>query len=211
MKLHSNSSPSFINIGVLLLFAIVIAVASTATTYYFLSSKTSEQSPIIQPPVIPPVQTNVIPTTPPPTNNQIITPDQTADWKTYINTDYGYQLNYPEILNTEIPDNAPQVFIISFAEKQDEYLEIEVTSISSLGLNQEIEFDMQRLNASKATFQNKPAVSIRPARNIYPGEPFKAMFIYLENKRFKIELGYYGNGTNEELFNQILSTFKFTE
>lgn len=76
MDQHKNPSPSFINIGVLLLFAIVIAGASAATTYYFLSSKTNEQPSITQPLVVSSVQTNVLPTIPPAT--QITVPvDQT--------------------------------------------------------------------------------------------------------------------------------------
>lgn len=149
-----------------------------------------------------------IPSSSPQQATQTPSSDKTADWKTYTNTDYAYQLKYPKTLNTKIPENAPQVFIIYLTEKQDEYLEVEIGGISSLGLDKEIEFDMQRANPSKTTFQNKPAVSVRPARNIYPGEPFKTMIIYLEDKKFKIELGYYGDGKNEALFDQILATLQ---
>ncbi len=95
MDHKSHGSPSFINIAVLLLFAVVISIASTATTYYFLNSKTTEQPPIIQPPVVSPVQTNVIPTIPP-TSQTTTGVDETASWKMYKNTKVGFTVSYPE-------------------------------------------------------------------------------------------------------------------
>lgn len=94
MEQKSHGSPSFINIAVLLLFAVIIAVASTATTYYFLNSKTNEETPVIQPSIVPPVQTNVISTTPP-TSQTMTGTDETANWKVYKNTKYGYSIKYP--------------------------------------------------------------------------------------------------------------------
>ncbi len=171
---------------------------------YFVVNNTATPSQTPQP--IAPTQS--IPTSPlTPTSIE----DPTKNWKTFTNTDYGYQLKYPEALITITPENAPQVFIIYFTDKKEEYLEVEIGGISSLGLNKEIEFDTQRTNPTKTTFQNKQAVSLLSERNIYPGEPFKALIVYLEDKKFKIELGYYGDGKNEALFDQILSTFKFLD
>ena len=98
MEHHSHGSPSFINIAVLLLFAVVIAVASTAATYYFLGSKTNEQPQVIQPPVVPPVQTNNQTYLQPTISStvQTATPsDETANWKVYRNEKYGFTLKLP--------------------------------------------------------------------------------------------------------------------
>ncbi len=51
MEQKSHRSPSFINIAVLLLFAVVIAVASSLATYLVLSSKINERYSTIQTPV----------------------------------------------------------------------------------------------------------------------------------------------------------------
>lgn len=60
MDQHNNPSPSFINIAVLLLFAIVIAVVSAVTTYFFLTSRPNEQYSASQPSFTPKAQ-NVAP------------------------------------------------------------------------------------------------------------------------------------------------------
>ncbi|HLC94232.1 MAG TPA: hypothetical protein VJH96_01545 [Patescibacteria group bacterium] len=88
---RSHASPSFINIFVLLLFAAVIAFASSVGTYMYMTSQKNQESPTNQPLVIP--QTAVSPTST--SANPITTSDETANWKTYTNNRYGYNIKYP--------------------------------------------------------------------------------------------------------------------
>lgn len=136
----------------------------------------------------------------------------TLNWITYTNEKYGYSVKYPEKLNTK--SESEDFFIIYFADN-DEWVEIEKTSTDPFNLNKEISFSLQGIgNPIETNFQNKPAVSYRPALKPWlptpQGVPYKAIIIYLEDIKSKIQLEYFGDGRNEQLFDQILSTFKFT-
>ena len=77
-----HTSPSFMNVFVLLLFATVIAFVSSVGTYMFMTSRQSEEETTIsQPIVIPPVQTVAQPTLAPvnSTLNQVQKPLSTVE------------------------------------------------------------------------------------------------------------------------------------
>lgn len=137
--------------------------------------------------------------------------DETANWKTYTNTKYGFSIKYPETVRIEAPPQGvktPNYLTIHFQEAE-EYMRIEDHMISPFILKNEMSLDAKRANTSEATFLNKPAIITRPARNTYPGEPFKGLIVYDEEKESKFEIFYYGDGRNETLADQIAQTFKF--
>ena len=146
--------------------------------------------------------------------------DETADWKTYRNEEYGFEFKYPENLNTEIPYNAPGLFIIYFVEERREGVETERVEIGTLGpakpfnLTEEINFNLKRANATRTEFKNKQAVlwgSYGQSELEFPGVPFKGLLVYLDSEGRRIKIGYFGDGHNEAPYNQILSTFRFLE
>ncbi|HLD26361.1 MAG TPA: hypothetical protein VJB63_00165 [Patescibacteria group bacterium] len=95
MDEKTHGSPSFINIAVLLLFAVVIAVASAATTYVLLNTRSNQEYQSNQSTIIPsPVAT--YPTTAPLAGTTQTVSDETANWKVYRNTKVGFTIKYPE-------------------------------------------------------------------------------------------------------------------
>ncbi|HLC94422.1 MAG TPA: hypothetical protein VJH96_02550 [Patescibacteria group bacterium] len=108
MDQHENPSPSFINIFVLLLFAVVIAGASAVTTYVLLNTRSNEPQTIAQP-------------TSTPIDTRPTTTDETAGWKVYRNEEYGFEMKYP--LNwtitkegSETSVNLLRFFVVAFAD-----------------------------------------------------------------------------------------------
>lgn len=144
----------------------------------------------------------------------IYTDKGSANWKTYTNTQYGFLIKYPETLVPTVFGNASELFTIPITE--NDRIEIEtIGSIEPFDLNDEMNNDLQRRgDPEKINFHNKPAVLTRYTVKQTPKPPvipYMAVFVYLEDKKSKIVLGYYGDGSNELLFNQILSTFKFIQ
>jgi len=223
MEHHNHGSPSFINIAVLLLFAVVIAVASTAATYYFLSSKTTEQPPIIQPPVIPPVQTNVVPTTPA-TMQTTIPADETADWKTVKMFDsisrLGYEVKAPPdwSINKGFEGGHstpnPVELTLRFESKSCALQTVDYISIMHFLSSNPTASITDSINSLKEN--GYMSSFIKTGDGISVERLSDQNYIYVSIPTIK---GYYyiTGGINcdkyrvEQIFNQIISTFKFTE
>lgn len=140
--------------------------------------------------------------------------DETANWKTYTNVQYRFLIKYPETLIPNVLGNASELFTIPITG--NDRIEIETIGlIEPFDLNDEMNNDLQRRgDPKKINFHNKPAVLTKYTVKQAPKPPvipYMAVFVYLEDKKSKIVLGYYGDESNELLFNQILSTFKFLD
>lgn len=104
-----NSSSSNKSVLIVLL-VIFFAVLSSLITYLLVKSQTSFQTPVASP-------TPIVQTSPAPT------PDPTADWKTYKNEKYGFQIKYhPDLNPKETPGSGEKSKIfISFGTLKDNY------------------------------------------------------------------------------------------
>lgn len=218
MEHKSHGSPSFINIAVLLLFAVVIAVASTVTTYFFLSSRTVEQPAVTQTPIVPPTQTNMYPTTPPTTQTTVPT-DETANWKVYRNKLFGFTLKYPptfiikdnlsleknristsnEYLTLKNPSYEMLLFINggSDAPSWDKYYDIVYSYRNGITV---VRKKNRPYSSSDSFFYNDPNKTTINTETTVGNNHFYFSFSF-ETKDI----------TGETIFKQILSTFKSLE
>jgi len=145
-----------------------------------------------------------------------ITTDKTADWKTYNNAQYGFQLKYPStwIINVETQNG----FVLSFTspemkkdienEMPDAIPEIylRIKQNDNLSLEQFIEKDA----GGKDSILSKKETKI----NNYPA--FKCVIggmvddtVYYWTKDQK-SIFVFSTWSNEDVLNQMLSTFQFT-
>ena len=151
--------------------------------------------------------------------------DVPSDWKTYTNTDYGFEFKYPSY------------FIISSDDKTiifdiDEFSGLEISTennLSNLNLTQWLTSSEQYnskdeidkiLNESEVGFsfqQNELRVDDKIGlKHKYDGEGGAVIYVFLpnNNKIYILRLGSDSHFYNQENlildFDQILSTFKFT-
>lgn len=89
--MNNQNQKGFTNVFLIAVVVIVVGVAG-----YFTLVKKSE--PIIQQPT----PTPALPTpTPTPSPTSTLSPDETAGWKTYTNTQYGFTFQYPSIISVK--------------------------------------------------------------------------------------------------------------
>lgn len=201
----------------------VIAVASAVTTYFFLSSRLGEQPTVNQTPVVPPAQTNIIPTNPP-TTQTTVPADETANWKVYKNEDLKYEFSYPSlwILNV-IPEdrlshvNNLKVFLQLFSVPKELNGFIVIT-VSSLTLQEDMKNFIEAniteeiIKKEDIVFGNNITATKLQTMNKDLG--FLRTSIFTENNNLtyhiRLEEGTPNDGKIKSFFEQILSTFKFT-
>ena len=154
------------------------------------------------------------------------TPDQTADWQTYINTQNGYSIRYPEkyfvrliclgeeltLIKRETNDIRNDVNMEACARGGRYKFEI-VTSAKVFSLPQSYEYN--RVTNKPVKIDNKVGVKYTVEQiKEYPGPSMavgeKEYYIYInsDGKYFEI---YFGGKDLSEYLDQILSTFKFTK
>lgn len=145
-----------------------------------------------------------------PTKTPTPTPDPTADWKTYTSATFGYSLKYPTTLtfSTSNYQGIGGSVNTDTWTNQSKLYSINVYSYKS-GVNSKLEFNLQPQQTTTIQLVNQTINKIVSVDEtlIHIG-PIKN-----GNEEYMIV---YSSGTQKNtegapLFNQILSTFKFTE
>lgn len=134
-----------------------------------------------------------------------------SNWKTYNNQTLKYEIKYPPNLTIKIPENCDDCLILYLDPNNKEYIQIQSGSISSMGREYTInDATLHKPNATRTTVNGEEAVS-------YRGEYTNGVWAYkgidffpTDIKYFPVKFEYIGDGSNEKLVDQILSTFKFT-
>jgi len=131
--------------------------------------------------------------------------DEFADWEVYQNKEYGFKISYPKnyFYNYSISNDE---FVLFDTEGVGTGLIIEIIEKSFEGRTVEIENWQSR---GEKEFNNVIwNLFYKSGTEMVPGEWYKAIRQHKdENKLIEITL----NRSTEELFNQILSTFKFID
>lgn len=196
-----------------------IAILSSTATYFVVQSQSKKQAP-------PPQVTQAIPTP---------TPDPTANWKTYANKIYNYSLKYPDTLQIREGTGSDHVYIEPIEKTgidQFQYsyylsyyvnpnklpIKDVVTHDISDELKKYIQFTKGALgNYTVYTTDTMPSQSGSLCKFITADE---SRYVALCFSPYNSKLLTKEQGTIQEqnelkdtikFFNQILSTFKFTE
>jgi hypothetical protein len=141
------------------------------------------------------------------------TPDPTANWKTYTDSKYGYSIKYPTQWDANLPPvghgiligqgpNENQITIGIFSTKN-------ATMANSCKQTQQILLD--NIPASRCNF----AQQISEERGVAYNPPIISKTIYIEalhnNQYYSVSLSSDQTSDKFKYFDQILSTFKFTD
>lgn len=184
-------------------------------------------------------QSQVLPTTtsqtndPIPTINPSSTPDPTANWKTYTNENYSYQLKYPsgwKTIPSIIKGSKTETVGLHGAELQGKtiylhsnyvqnpampFLQIETSTNET---QESYDTRKQSRSNSKETLVNGyPAITAKQKSSPEPGTSFDRegyvyfWFIYNNQLNNIYDITCSEDLPNENLCNQILSTFKFAQ
>ncbi|MDP3057171.1 MAG: hypothetical protein Q8N37_01445 [bacterium] len=132
-----------------------------------------------------------------------------SNWKTYTNNQYGFEINYPENLKTEQP--VPNVFII-YAPNNIEYLQISNASDT-------IPPRPENYIPNLAKFVGTVNIGDKKADKYYTNNPqgeggiientsYTDYVVILDEKRW-VHISYFGEKEIANLFETIISTFKF--
>ena len=181
---------------------------------------------------------------PSPSPNPTQAADETADWKTYTNQEFGYEIRYPDFYYMNFPhiydENSGEttLTINGVYFRNEEYKENPSGGcefsiyIKSNPLNKnlgewfadnstEAEFGTDEHEKSGKTYYNskqaqseKITINGQEALKFYQigGYPNDTISILFEKDIYIIEIGYFPNCSPElNIFNQMLSTFKFID
>lgn len=230
----NNSQKGAIEISAIA--AIVIIAAITAAVSIYVTSKYYEGLVIAKPPVVATPKTTPKITPTPATN-------ETADWQTYTNKEYEFEVKYPinySILKPGTGDSKESVRLdsdVSFKNTKIEYLyEIDfadtqktnnqdslIITIYNNGNNYTLENWLEKYSE---TLPTNASLGVEEEIRIDGIKGFKggfgccmtsrhSVFLKKDDKIYEISSGFKnfetGLYTNEEMFNQILSTFRFTK
>lgn len=185
----------------------VILLAIAATVSYFVLS--SNQRKTISPPE--PIATP--------------TPDPAANWKTYENTEYGFSFKYPENFIVKESDDSgvfevdlwkekedsPLLFVVLFGKSGLEYKDFqEIISTSKRQLNPGYTYS----NIIRKPIDGKEFYSYQAGVYINEGGYVVGPSAWLSAGGlvgiYFFEISSFELTKNQSLFDQILSTFKFT-
>ena len=146
----------------------------------------------------------------------------TANWKTYRNDEFGFEIRYPNDFQKDLEkDNYIKVYKPGFAS----------LSISSILTNKNLEeYVDERIAATKEAYEGKPSLSVyKKISNTVAGKPSIQLEVYYEAAGTSGLEEYMANESNsiveirmmdladsiesqiKKTFDQILSTFKFTQ
>lgn len=138
--------------------------------------------------------------------------DPTADWKTYENKEYGFSFKYPQ--NTTLTNAENDTYLISdeltnFTSGDNTskiYLFLNSRSQGWAGGGDEPDYKIEKID-------NIDAKRYSTTRQMNPSEKLDIVKFSKDGIYYNIELSWYGNDkstTTTKIFNQILSSFKFT-
>jgi hypothetical protein len=135
--------------------------------------------------------------------------DETANWKIYTNNEYGFEFKYPNNVNIEHP--VSDVFIIK--TQGIEYLQIQYFNTTP----------QEYYEPNGANFISIINLGGKEAKKYYTSKPtgegvdkelqniqYVSYVIVLGEKKW-VQIEYYGEKEIANLFDQIISTFKFTK
>jgi len=207
-----------------IIFSVLMIFTVGLITYLVFQNQKLQQQ-ILNPPISPTVQ--VLSTTPQTTSSISISPDETASWKTYKNTKFGFQFEYPltsfelktwepvknlslslsllQVTNDMAPQK-PEIGISVFENPDNKSIKDWVNTFSRSGqiffANLKNLKDYQLSGKSGLSFETDNVIRVN-----YVVVPL--------NSRSVIGIYYTEIGSNisllNETYNQILSTFKFLE
>lgn len=142
-------------------------------------------------------------------NPQDVVADETKDWKTYRNEEYGFEFKYPEnfIIDQKRMLIAPNTIIIL----RDNFLDIDFV------INNEDKFQAQKADVKSSRIEDlkmSPITGMVPVIVVYGGSEGLSQYrIFIPDKKLDILFTYLPENERESLNlkDQILSTFKFVD
>lgn len=153
--------------------------------------------------------------------------DETADWQVYQNAKYGFEIKYPSNWFSRDCDSSYVGFSYSqsklptcFTDQNQPHININVTEVGMVGIDKYIE-DTQRSieNSSKTTITLNNNVSatrftglVKTEEGPGPVGGIQTIQVLFSHNSNIYQVYYYGldNKDYSQIFDQILSTFKFT-
>lgn len=153
--------------------------------------------------------------TPTPTPTPTSTPDETADWKTYTNEEYGFEVKYPDswIIDEKTYNTVKPLYVLSLSNKQKfktGRIEIDIQSTTYPSI----------LSWAKEAHGPHGLQEVKVGKEEILGQQFiekKKIFTGLLKNNFLYQIILFGEieepkkSEIETVYNQILSTFKFLD
>jgi len=140
------------------------------------------------------------------------TPDPTADWKTYTNTQYGFEFKYPSDWNSWLDSNNV-ASIVNLQQKDDDMGSAVISVSATKQLSQTtkpLDSTMVLNKTSDVTYNGIRWSLTFTSDKREPTLRFISATAYHNGYLYNIVSRNYPD-TTEKLFDQILSTFKFTD
>ena len=144
------------------------------------------------------------------------TPDPTADWKIYKSPTGAYEIIYPHNLETRVEPTGDTSFIIYLPSGETftilTYTQVKPYSEKSTPNGAEY-IRKTKIGGKLALefFTNKSSFPSMNPNNKLIGLTYRHFSIQDTEKVMSIEIGYFETPESKKIFNQILSTFKFTD
>lgn len=147
--------------------------------------------------------------------------DETADWRTYTNTQYGFSIKYPQSWSQYIDSNwnfadlSPDVNTGTPGGGRLSGVRIGVDDpqgdpTHSFNKDRLNAFDLlkkQAIDPSDVHYETLNSIQIARSNRGIPGAGNGGPSVYIQKDRIIIEIS--GESLDEKTFNQILATFKF--
>ena len=167
-----------------------------------------------------------------PTENEVIKENETADWKTYRNEEYGFEVKYPEdweecnkdhllVIIPPVEDTRSEIDkgydcmygSVRFKKPDEKYVNLNNLRSYYWSLYQNIGEPLCKpeLLIKEITFNEQPAIQIESCdvTGMYTGS---GIYLIHNQEVFHIEVSSYAQRlAGEELINQMFSTFRFLE
>ena len=197
---HSTANNSVLKIIVAVLFIILPFVG-----FYWGMKYQSSITEVSEPPATPVRK-------PTPTPKQVI--DETADWKTYITSDFLFK--YPPVMVTETSSEPSVSYLVTsdFQPTGEAGYQIQITKVTG-SIPTISQFMKIEPNTPEQTFLDKQNVETINGNQVviktYQGQGYwnniKKYYVYSP----KLAVLFQGTGKDHTTFDQILSTFRFTK